>query len=82
MLKNEIDQLKILLEKNDSEFKDLNKKLEITFKSHSELRERHDYLIRKCDKLTNEMKEQGEEFLKFKCGHQKKFIDFVLSTHS
>jgi chromosome segregation ATPase len=94
LFKNEIDQLKTLLEKNDYEFKDLNKKLEIAFKSNSELRERHDYLIRKCDKLTNEMKEQGEEFLKFKCGYeieievkettvnqQKKFIDYVLSTH-
>ena len=53
-----------MFDKNEDVFEDLNKKLEVAFKSNSELRERHDYLIRKCDKLKNGMKEQGDEFLK------------------
>ena len=94
LYKNEIEQLKHKLSKHDNQFIVLNQNFEEECKVNMDIRERNDFLFEKCDKLKKDLQEQASEFLKFKVGYeiekevlettvsqQKKFIDYIISTH-
>lgn len=92
--KNEIEQLKYRLKKNEEQMVRVNESLKEQFKLNSEMRERNDFLMEKCNKLKlendNQLKDFGNIRYTYECdraiwesteSQYKKFIDYITNSH-